>query len=164
MRLPPFQTSLTIFLFVVFHLVFSVAFIQIACAESATSPETSTESASKTNEKANKLIVYYFHGHHRCGTCRQIESLTKKAVKDHYVDALESGRVELKIINYDEKENAHYKKDYELFTKAVIVSDLQNGEETRWKNLTKIWELVSNDEAFIKYIKEEMDLYLKERE
>ena len=66
----------------------------------------------------------------------------------------------MKVINVDEKENSHFSKDYKLFTRSVVVSDIVNGKETQWKNLQKVWELVHNDEAFKKYIQDEIKAYL----
>ena len=66
----------------------------------------------------------------------------------------------MKVINVDEKENSNFSKDYQLFTRSVVVSDIVNGKETQWKNLQKVWELVRNEEAFKEYIQNEIKAYL----
>ena len=149
--------------------VFFVAFVQQACGNDE-NPSKNTGnfklSESKGNDKdisdANdhRVIVYYFHGKFRCGTCRRIEQLTKEAVTESFANEIGTGLVEVKVINVDEKENSHFSKDYQLFTRSVVVSDIVKGKEKQWKNLQKVWELVHDDEAFKKYIQNEIKEYL----
>jgi hypothetical protein len=65
-------------------------------------------------------------------------------------------------INYDQKENKHYLKDYNLFTKAVILSRVKDGNEIEWKNLDRIWDLVHDKERFLKYIQKETEAFLNQ--
>ena len=129
-------------------------------------PGTFKLSEAKGNDKdisdANdhRVIVYYFHGKFRCGTCKRIEQLTKEAVTESFANEIGTGLVEMKVINVDEKENRHFSKDYQLFTKSVVISDTVKGKETQWKNLQKVWELVHNEEAFKNYIRDEVKAYL----
>ena len=102
----------------------------------------------------SKIIVYYFHNTKRCRTCRRIEALTKKAVETGFPEDLENGKVELRILNVQVPENEHFVLDYNLTTNAVVVSLLENGSEVSWKRLDRVWELVNNEEAFIRYIQD----------
>ena len=149
--------------------LFFVAFGQQACGNEETSSQDTGNfklSEDKGNDKdisdANnhRVIVYYFHGKFRCGTCKRIEKLTKEAVTNSFANEIRSGLVKVKVINVDEKENSHFSKDYKLFTRSVVVSDIVNGKETQWKNLQKVWELVRNDKAFKEYIRTEIKAYL----
>jgi len=149
--------------------VFFIAFVQQACGndEKASQGTVSLHlSEVKGNDKDrsgpddHRVIVYYFHGEFRCGTCKRIEQLTKEAVTESFANEIRAGLVELKVINVDEKENSHFSKDYQLFTKSVVVSDIVNGKEQQWKNLQKVWELVRNEEAFKEYIRTEVKAYL----
>jgi hypothetical protein len=90
----------------------------------------------------HKLVVYYFHGNQRCSNCLKIEAYTKEAI--------------------DSNANKHYRDDYQLYTKSVILSDLHNGKEVRWKNLDKVWEYLGDKAAFKNYIREEVAAYLKD--
>ncbi len=146
-----------------------LAFFQYACG----SEEKQSKTLSKNNlakekgsdqntdeENDHAVIVYYFHGKFRCGTCKRIEKLTKEAVAESFANEMRAGLVEMKVINVDEVENKHFTKDYQLFTRSVVVSDIGNGKEKQWKNLQKVWELVHNEEAFRKYIRDEIKAYL----
>ncbi len=140
------------------------SFFQYACGNEDKSATTVSKSAladQKPGEtKDHSVIVYYFHGTFRCGTCKRIEKLTKEAVTESFANEIRSGLLEMKVINVDEAENKHFVKDYRLFTKSVVVSDIVGGKETQWKNLQKVWELVHNEAAFKKYIQNEIEAYL----
>jgi thiol-disulfide isomerase/thioredoxin len=152
-----------------FAVVFFVAFVQQASGNEENSSQHTGNfnlSEAKGNDKDirsakdHRVIVYYFHGKSRCGTCKRIEQLTKEAVAESFANEISAGLVKLKVINVDEKENSHFSKDYQLFTRSVVVSDIVNGKEKQWKNLQKVWELIHNDEAFKKYIQDEIKAYL----
>ncbi|MFO7736413.1 MAG: hypothetical protein R6W70_09410, partial [bacterium] len=71
-------------------------------------------------------------------------------------------KVVFKEINVEKDENKHYVEDFELVTKQVIVELIQNGKQTKWKNLDKVWELFRDGQQFSVYIKDEVEEYLKE--
>jgi thiol-disulfide isomerase/thioredoxin len=144
-------------------------FFQYACSSDEKPSETLSRNSfaeekggvQNTNEaNDHAVIVYYFHGKYRCGTCKRIEQLTKEAVAESFANEMKTRLVEMKVINVDEPENKHFAKDYQLFTRSVVLSDTVNGKEKQWKNLQKVWELVRNEEAFKKYIRDEVTAYL----
>lgn len=118
------------------------------------------ETAVKANAQGHKVIAYYFHGIYRCATCRKIEDLTRQAIKEGFPEDLKQGRLEYRVVNVEQSGNEHFIKDYQLFTKSVIIVDMQGGKQMRWKNLNKVWEYVLNREAFLKYIQGEVKAYL----
>jgi thiol-disulfide isomerase/thioredoxin len=124
---------------------------------------TPEDAAGKgTDAPSHKVIVYYFHGTARCPTCMKFEAFTQEIMKDSFADATENGRLELRIVNVDEPENKHFLQDYQLYTKSVVLSDTRGGEQKRWKNLEKIWELHPDKDAFFEYVRNEVDSYLAE--
>ena len=80
---------------------------------------------------------------------------TGEALKTAFEEELNDSSLIWRVINYDEKENEHYLKDYSLYTKALILSRVKDGSELEWKNLSKIWELVGNKDEFLKYVQDE---------
>ncbi len=112
-------------------------------------------------ETGPKVVVYYFHGDVRCQTCRKIEKLTTDAIHRYFEDQIQNGTISLNIINVDQAPNQHFTKDYQLYTRSVIVSDVSKGRETRWKNLQQVWELIHDAKAFQEYICKEIADYLK---
>ncbi len=62
------------------------------------------------------IIAYYFHGTFRCPTCHKLKQYSKEAIEINFKDALASGKLELKVINVEDKGNEHYASDYQLYT------------------------------------------------
>jgi len=100
------------------------------------------------------IIVYYFYNNIRCPTCHKIEAYTQEAVQDGFAEAIREGRLRWSPVNTDEPENGHFKEDYELFTKSVVVAQIRGGRPARWKNLELIWDLVGDKDAFLQYIRD----------
>ena len=117
------------------------------------------ESDSVTVEKQaisdDVVFATYLHGTLRCATCRKLEAYSEEALKTAFEEELNDSSLIWRVINYDEKENEHYLKDYSLYTKALILSRVKDGSELEWKNLSKIWELVGNKDEFLKYVQDE---------
>ncbi len=114
-----------------------------------------------TEPAGDRIIAYYFHGNKRCRTCVKIESQTESALKTNFSTEIGKGELEWRPVNIDEPENQHFVKDYQLYSKSVVIVDFKNGEQARWKNLPRIWELVHNEAEFEKYISQEVKEYLK---
>ncbi|NMC44724.1 MAG: hypothetical protein GYA46_12465 [candidate division Zixibacteria bacterium] len=135
-------------------------------AKAALSAKDSTAAAVKADSlivttadtPAPKIIAYYFHGIRRCPTCRKLEAYSQEAVQTGFAEELKTGKMEWRVVNIEESPNEHYEKDYQLYTKSVILSRVENGKEAAWKNLDRIWELVGDKEAFVKYIQDEVRL------
>ncbi|MCX5726668.1 MAG: nitrophenyl compound nitroreductase subunit ArsF family protein [Candidatus Saganbacteria bacterium] len=135
-----------------------IAFFLVICADLS----LVVQKGQAAKPKPSNLIVYYFHGNFRCSSCLKIEQYTKESIEVNFKDKIKSGQIVFGVINVADKENEHYIKDYQLYTKSVIVSLTKNGKQLKWKNLTKVWEYLRNKPRFLSYIKDEVDLYLKE--
>ena len=117
---------------------------------------------STEQEITDKIIAYYFHGTRRCFTCKKIEAYSREAIETKFKKELESDQLEFRSINFDEEENKHFIKDYELYTKSLVICDYNKGKQVRWKNLEKVWQHVKNKEDFFKYVQDEISAYLDE--
>lgn len=114
------------------------------------------------DKPAGRVIAYYFHGDFRCSTCHAMEQYSKEAIEANFKDALAAGNLELKVINVEEPGNEHFTKDYQLYTKSLILSLVKDSKEIKSKNLTKIWEYVRNKQEFIDYVCHEVRGFLEE--
>ncbi|MBK8231007.1 MAG: hypothetical protein IPK72_10565 [Candidatus Eisenbacteria bacterium] len=110
-----------------------------------------------------RLIVYYFHTSQRCVSCRKLEAFTAEAMQTRFATELAAGRVDFRIVNYEREENAHFAKEYKLYTKSVVVVDERNGAEVAWKNLPKVWQLLHDKGKFIEYVAGEARAVLMEQ-
>lgn len=129
----------------------------------STVPMIRTQADSIVNPKTapHKIIAYYFHGNVRCVSCRKIEAYSKEAIDSGFADLLKSQELEWRVVNTDESENEHFLEDYQLYTKSLIIVDMHGDKQTKWKNLTKVWELLGDKAAFIKYVQDEIKAYLE---
>ena len=115
------------------------------------------EAGQEVNAPAGKEIrVYYFHRTARCHSCLKIESLSEETVKTFFPVELENGAVTWRSINLDDAGNAHFVEDYDLSTQTVIVAEYSGGQQLRWKNLDKVWELLDADVEFSQYVESEI--------
>ncbi len=89
------------------------------------------------NEKSTelKLIVYYFHGTHRCATCRAIEENTKKVLETKFGNELANGIIHLKIINYDDEKNRDLTEKFEVAWSSLFLVGTGDNEDFV-KNMT----------------------------
>lgn len=129
---------------------------------SKTVVEDTNPASLKKDLKADTYVLYYFHGDKRCPTCIKIEILTDKIVKANFADELESGKLEWKVVNVGKKENAHYVDDFKFEFQSLIIVGYKDGKRVNWENLSKIWELVYNEEAFKEYVISEIDGFVGE--
>ncbi len=145
--------------FVFIALIF---FMFIFAVQSVSAADKSDHAAVQVQKSSQYLVVTYFHTTFRCPTCHRIEELSSQTVKANFKDELKSGKVVWQGINVDEPENKHYNTDYQLYTKSLIISEVKDGKEVRWKNLEKIWTLARDEKKFEEYVKAEINDWLKE--
>lgn len=101
------------------------------------------------------VIAYYFHGTARCPTCKKIESYAHEAINTGFPEEVLSGDIEWRTINLEKSENNHFINDYALTNRTVVLAKFNKGRQTDWKNLNKVWSLVSDKDSFVKYIQDE---------
>ncbi|MCX6112940.1 MAG: nitrophenyl compound nitroreductase subunit ArsF family protein [Proteobacteria bacterium] len=123
--------------------------------------KTAKVEAENKTPQTTIVNVYYFHGKFRCPTCRNMESYSRETVEKYFKKEIESGKVNFKAIDVEEKGNEHYVNDYKLYTKTLIVSATKNGKEIQYKNLDKIWEYSRDKQKFMDYVKNEIAGYLR---
>lgn len=125
----------------------------VAAAPQAAVPQVRTDE--------NRVLVYYFYTSVRCPTCRQIEAQSEEVIRTAFGDALGKGQLVWLPTNVQLPQNRHFIRDYELFTKSLVIVRVKDGRQAEWKNLEKVWELVSDRKAFARYVEDEIRAYLK---
>ena len=127
----------------------------------APAPAASSANTNPANAPKHHIIAYYLHGNTRCPSCIKIESFADAAVHERFAPELEDGRLEWRVVNYEEPGNEHYWQDFELEVKTVVLQDLACGEPVRFKRLDRVWDLLDDEQAFGDYIEEEVRQYLE---
>jgi hypothetical protein len=98
--------------------------------------------------------VYYFHATTRCATCRTIEAYAQETVTSAFAADLQARRLEWRVVNVEEPENRHFIRDFQLYTRSVVVVDAKDPK--RFKVLDRVWQLVRDKAAFQKYVEQEI--------
>lgn len=130
-------------------------------AEAAKETPAAKPSPKAPEKKAGfKIIAYYFHGNVRCATCKKLEALSDEAIKTGFPQELKNGVIEWRVVNVEAKGNEHFIEEYKLFSKSLVLVEMDGDKQLKWKNLDKIWELVKDKDAFLKYVQNEVKLYL----
>jgi hypothetical protein len=119
------------------------------------------QAASQPETTDTKVIAYYFHVTVRCTTCRMIESYSREVVEQKFGADIAKGRLQYKLVNLQLPENRHFVKDYQLFTKSLVVVRFDKGKQTEYKVLNDTWELVGDKSAMQAYVEREVRDYLK---
>jgi hypothetical protein len=131
-------------------------------AGSADESETDGSAPADSVQAGPDVVVYYFHTTYRCPSCKKIEAYSKESIETGFAVELQSGKLRFESVNIDEPDNKHYIKDYQLYTKSLVICDIKDGKQIQWKNLAKVWEHVGNKDVFVKYVQDEINAYLKE--
>lgn len=125
-----------------------------------------TSSAAYAQDAAatvkNGVNLYYFHGNARCVNCYNMEKWMKELMETSFKNEVDAGKLTFRIINTDEKDNAHFMTDYGLYTKSVVLALVKDGKQVKFENMSKIWDVLRSKDKFSQYIKEGIERYLKE--
>jgi len=100
------------------------------------------------------VLVYYFHATTRCATCRTIEAYARETVTSRFAADLEAKRLEWRSVNVDEPANRHFIRDFQLYTRSVVLVDANDPK--RYRVLDKVWQLVGDKAAFQAYVEREV--------
>lgn len=131
-----------------------------ATSGGATGVSEVASAADSTATPARQIVAYYFHTTFRCPSCKKIEAYSGEAINDGFPSELADSRLQWLPVNTDEKENEHFVKDFKLYTKSLVLVEMRDGAVVRWQNLPKVWELIGDKPAFLKYVRDEVNAFL----
>ncbi len=112
-------------------------------------------------QKKSYISVIYFHGDFRCSSCIKIEQYSREAIEKFFTSEIKSGELRSSVLNMDKPENKHFIKDYQLYTRSLVVAMFKNGKQVRWKNLGKVWQYLDDRDAFYDYVQKEVRSFLE---
>ena len=130
-----------------------IAAVTAAVAVAPQKPKTSTAVAAAPTASPG-IFVYYFHATTRCATCKTIEAYAHETVASNFAADLQARRLEWRTVNVDEPANQHFIRDFQLYTRSVVVVDAKDPK--RFKVLDRVWQLVQDKTAFQQYVEQEI--------
>lgn len=140
-----------------FLLIILVAGLLFACGSPA--PEVPSNSDT-SSVPADRVEVVYFHRAQRCTGCLYAEAGTRYTVETYFKNELDSGKVTFELFNVEDKENAPIVKKYGAFTSSLFINTVRGGTD-HIEEVTDIWLVLGNDEAFVEVVKSNIERSLK---
>lgn len=113
----------------------------------ADSPAPAFSPASTAGTQA---VVYYLHGTIRCVTCNQIEKQARQTVESGFASELAARKMVWREVDFDK--DPTLAKRYDVSASTVVVVRFDNGKETGYQRLDKVWPLVDKPEEFRAYL------------
>lgn len=126
-------------------------------------PTSRTDPPGRKNPEdrpTGQVTAYYFHGKARCVTCRRLEAYAGEALQAGFPQELADGRLAWRTVDTRLPENRHFIADYAIHVQSLILVEMKDGRQQRWKNLDQIWQKVRDKEAYLGYVQEETRAYL----
>jgi hypothetical protein len=107
---------------------------------------------TQTSGPPRQIVAVYFYNNTRCRSCLLIEKWTHEAIKSNFENEIKAQLLSWKTVNTDVPENEHYLKDFDIYTKSVVLVEFQDGKQTRFVNLDKVWDNLQDEAKFKSYV------------
>ena len=140
-----------------FLLTILVADMLCACG----SPAPEVPSTSDTSSApADRVEAVYFYRTPRCYSCTHAEAGIYYALETYFADELASGKVTFEVFKVGDKENDTIIKKYGAFTTSLFINTIRDGTD-HIEEVTDIWFVLGNDEAFVEVVRDKIEKSLK---
>jgi hypothetical protein len=105
---------------------------------------------------ADRVEVVYFHRTQRCAKCIYAEDGTRYALETHFADELASGNVTFQVIDVEDGVNADIVNKYGAYTSSLFINTIKGGSN-HIEQVTDIWLVIGDDEAFVEIVKNKIE-------
>ncbi|MDD5571620.1 MAG: nitrophenyl compound nitroreductase subunit ArsF family protein [Bacteroidales bacterium] len=114
------------------------------------------------NPQKLKVKVLYFHITHRCNTCFSIEANVRKTLNDYFKSKIDSGIIDLYILDCELPENKEIANKYEAFGATLALTTYADKKELKTEDLTNwAFQKIHSSEVFISELKTKIETLLK---
>jgi len=121
---------------------------------------TNTPPPDTSSGPVDRVELVYFHRAQRCHGCIYAETTTRYTVETYFADELASGKVTFEVFNVEDKENATTVDKYGAFTSSLFINTIKDGTD-HIEEVTEIWFLLDDDEAFVEALRSKIEKSLK---
>jgi hypothetical protein len=120
-----------------------------------------TKNSTAKDNQENKILVYFFHGTHRCTGCINAEKGTVIALNALYKTQLDNGTIKFESINVEESKNKALAEKYEAaWNKLIFVKNDKSGQTVELTEQAFAYG-IENTEGMNKIVKSTVDNMLK---
>jgi hypothetical protein len=111
----------------------------------------------QSSSPADRVDVVYFHRTQRCYTCLYAEEQTRYTLETYFKDELASGNVTFQVINVEDEANADILEKYNNPSYLTLCINTVRDGTDHIEQVTDIWLVIGNDEAFVKIVKDKIE-------
>ncbi len=139
-----------------------IVFIALLSLQACGQTPKDTDTIIANNPANLKLKVLYFHITNRCNTCRSIEANVRKTLDDFFLNEVQTGVIDLYVMNCELKENEALVKKYDAYGATLALTSYSNSKEQRTEDLTNwAFQKAHSPELFVSELKSKIEEYLK---
>jgi hypothetical protein len=124
----------------------------LAYGTSPTTPPASNNSSGL----ADRVDVVYFHRTVRCYSCQYAEAGTNYTVETYFADEMASSKLTFQSVDVQDSKNAAIVEKYDAYTSSLFINTIKDGTD-HIEQVTDIWLVIGNDEAFVEIVKSEVE-------
>lgn len=135
--------------------------LAVALLAIASVSATYASTAWAADPPVDRIVAMYFHRTQRCPTCLKMGSYSEEAIKKGFAKQVKEGSVEFHYIDFQDKKNADLAKGYKISGPALVIAKVKENKVKEYKDLKDIWTKVREKREFIKYVRENIEAYLK---
>ncbi len=104
----------------------------------------------------NGVLILQFHRTQRCKFCLNMENHTKETLNTYFQDDLRDENIVFRTVDMEIPRYKSLVKKYDLFTSTLVLVDVAEGIESRWKIVTEAWYLTNKKLKFIEMFRAEL--------
>jgi hypothetical protein len=113
------------------------------------------------NPQKLKLKILYFHITNRCNTCRSIEAAVRKTISANFKTELDSGIIDLYVVNCELPENKIISEKYDAYGATLAVTQMIGGKEATQDLTTFAFAKIHDEAIFISEFKAKIEELIK---
>lgn len=123
--------------------------------------QTIGDTVISNNAKNLKIHILYFHITNRCNTCTTIETLVRKTIFENFKTEVDSGIINVSIINCELPENKTISEKYQAYGATLAITKT-DGTKEKTEDLTNwAFQKVHKEDIFISELKNKITELLK---
>ena len=120
---------------------------------------------TKSSPPADRIYVVYFYRPPRSHSCNYAEQMTRLALETYFQDELDSGKLMFDVVDMGLRGNETTVGQYGAYAyNSALYINIFKGGLDHIQQVTDIWLVIDDDEAFVEIVKSKVEAVLKEVE